>query len=156
PPSDAHVPASSKATMEVRTVAFALKAVNDLSPPFKDVGGWHVLRLLEIEPAPGQAVDEVERSSRVRLLQDKRAAKEKAALDEAKATAKVEIDEGALAALATSLSAEPAPSAPPSSSTSSSASALSSSSAASVSAPASSLKSAPPTYCSSDAGCPTG
>ncbi|GAC1357842.1 MAG: hypothetical protein NVSMB47_10880 [Polyangiales bacterium] len=106
-PSDAHEPASAKLTPAVRAAGFALKDVGDVAPPVRDALGWHVVKLLVREPAHEQSYSDVERSIRVRILQDQRAAREKAALDEAKQASKVEIDEAALGALATSLALQP-------------------------------------------------
>ena len=121
-PDDPHPPSSSKITTEVRAVAFSTKDVGDVAPPFKDANGWHVLRLLVKEPAHEQAYADVEKSIRIRMLQDMRSAKEKALLDETKASTKVEIDDGALAQVAQTLALEPAPSSATSGSVSASAS----------------------------------
>ncbi|MBI2388824.1 MAG: peptidyl-prolyl cis-trans isomerase [Deltaproteobacteria bacterium] len=107
-PSDTHAQPSPKATAEVRTAAFALPSVGAISPPFKDVNGWHVIRLVAKNEARDQSFADVERSIRVRVLQEKRAALEKALLEEMKKTVKVEIDEATLAAIANELALPPA------------------------------------------------
>lgn len=106
-PNDPHPVASPKVTPEMRIAAFTLKDPGDVAPPFKDANGWHVLRLVAREPAHEQSFYDVEKSIRVRILQDLRAAKEKALLDETKASTKIEIDDGALAAVASSLAVAP-------------------------------------------------
>lgn len=121
-PGDPHPPASAKVTTEMRVVAFSIKDPGDLGAPFKDANGWHLVKLLTKEPAHEQSFVDVEKSIRIRLLQDMRAAKEKALLDETKASTKVEIDDGALAAVATSLSVAPPTSSSATSATSASAS----------------------------------
>ena len=141
-PNDAHPPTSPKVTPEMRAAAFSAKDVGDIVPPFKDAHGWHVLRLLVKEEAHEQAFADVEKSIRVRVLQDMRAAKEKALIDETKASTKVEVDDDALASVASALAAEPSSSASsagsgaPSTSTSASASASNVAPAPSVSASA--------------------
>jgi parvulin-like peptidyl-prolyl isomerase len=135
-PDDTHPPSSAKITPELRAVAFSTKDVGDVAAPFKDGNGWHVLKLLVREPAHEQAYADVEKSIRIRLLQDMRTAKEKAVLDETKASTNVQIDDDALAAVANSLSVEPAPSTSTSTAPSTNPS-TSASSSASVSASAS-------------------
>jgi peptidyl-prolyl cis-trans isomerase C len=98
-PSDAHPPVSNKVTPEIRAAAFALKNVGDVAPPFKDTKGWHVIKVIAKNEARDQSFADVERTIRVRLLQDKRAAKEKAIVEETRAAVKIEIDEAALAQL---------------------------------------------------------
>ena len=162
-PDDTHPPTSPKITVAIRTAAFALKDVGEVSAPVKDENGWHVLKMLVRNEAHEQSYADVERAIRIRILQEKRAAKEKAILDETRAQVKVEIDEGALAAIAiTMASAPPTVTAPstalsgaPSGSTSASASASASVSASvsvsvSVSASASGKPSKP---CAVDAQC---
>jgi hypothetical protein len=134
-PNDPHTPASPKVTPEMRAVAFTTKDVGDVAPPFKDGNGWHVIKLLVKEIAHEQSFADVEKSIRIRLLQDMRAAKEKALLDETKSTTKVEIDDGALAAVATSLALEPPPAPSSTTSTFASASASASSSASASTKP---------------------
>lgn len=130
-PADTHAQPSPKATPEVRTAAFALKEVGEVSAPFKDANGWHVLRLLAKNEARDQSFADVERTLRVRILQEKRAAAEKALLDQIKNEVKVEIDDKALLDLAADLALGPAPSG----SVSSASGAPSTSAAPSASAP---------------------
>ena len=108
-PSDPHPPVNAKVTTELRTAAFALKNVGDVSPPFKDDKGFHVIKLLAKNEARDQSFADVERTIRIRLLQDKRAAKEKGLVDDMRKSVKVEIDETALAQLTTVIP-EPKPS----------------------------------------------
>lgn len=135
-PSDTHAQANPKATAEVRKEAFALPSVGAVSAPFHDTNGWHVLRMIAKNDARDQSFADVERTLRVRVLQEKRAEKEKALLDEMRKKLKVEIDEATLAQIAADLAITPAPSA----SASGAASALPSPSS---SAPASASASAP-------------
>jgi peptidyl-prolyl cis-trans isomerase C len=107
-PSDKNAQPNPKATMEVRTAAFALASVGATSPPFKDVNGWHVVRLVAKNDARDQSFADVERTIRVRVLQEKRLAKEKALLEEVKKGLKIEIDEATLAAIANDLALPPA------------------------------------------------
>ncbi len=116
-PSDTHPQPNPKLTPEVRTAAFALPSVGAVSPPFKDGNGWHVVRLIAKNEARDQSFADVERIIRVRVLQEKRAAKEKALLEETRKTVKVEVDEATLQAVAAELAA-PAPAPSPSPSTS--------------------------------------
>jgi len=134
-PADTHAQPSPKATPEVRTAAFALKEVGEVSLPFKDANGWHVLRLLAKNAARDQSFADVERTLRVRILQEKRAAAEKALLDQVKTEVKVEIDEKALSELAADLALGPAPSTSVSSSSSVSGSVSGSASASAPPAP---------------------
>lgn len=110
-PTDPHAPANPKVTTEIRAAAFALKDVGAVSEPFKDSNGWHVIRLVTKNEARDQSFADVERALRVRVLQEKRAAKEKALVDEMRKELKVEIDEATLAAIASELAIGPAPSA---------------------------------------------
>lgn len=107
-PSDKHASPNPKGTAEVRTAAFALATVGAVSPPFKDPNGFHVVRLTTKNDARDQSFADVERTLRVRVLQEKRAAKEKALIEEMKKTLKVEIDEATLNAIATELALPPA------------------------------------------------
>ncbi len=107
-PSDTHAQPNAKATTELRTAVFALKAVGDVSPPVKDANGWHVVRMTAKNEARDQSFADVERTIRVRVLQEKRAAKEKALIDEMKKQLKIEIDEATLAAIANELALPPA------------------------------------------------
>jgi len=135
-PSDTHPPVSNKVTLEIRTAAFALKSVGDVASPFKDLKGWHVIKVIAKNDARDQSYSDVERTIRIRLLQEKRAAKEKALIDETRAAVKVEIDETALMQLTGavpepkgSASESETPQPAPSTSTSASASAKASASA---------------------------
>lgn len=107
-PSDKNAAPNPKATAEVRTAAFALPSVGAVAPPFKDQNGWHVIRLIAKNDARDQSFADVERTIRVRVLQEKRAAKEKALLEETKKALKIEIDEATLAAIANDLALPPA------------------------------------------------
>jgi hypothetical protein len=106
---DARATVSPKVTSEVRAAAFALEKVGDVSPPFKDANGWHVLRLLVKSEAREQSFADAERTIRVRILQERRAAKEKALLEEMRRTVKVEVDETALAQLTSAMPDAPHP-----------------------------------------------
>jgi peptidyl-prolyl cis-trans isomerase C len=119
-PSDTHPPTSTKVTVELRTAAFALKNVGDVSPPFKDGNGWHVIRMVAKNEARDQSFADVERTIRIRVLQEKRAEKEARLVEETRAVVKVEIDEAALAELTTAMP-EPKPSSAPAPSSASSA-----------------------------------
>ncbi len=134
-PSDTHPPSSLKITPEIRAAAFAMKDVGDVSPPLKDANGWHVLKMLVRNEAHEQSYADVERAIRVRILQDKRYQREQATLAETKAAVKVEVDETAIAALASSMAAEETPPPAPSGSTSGSASASVSGSTSGSAAP---------------------
>lgn len=107
-PSDTHAQPNAKATTELRTAVFALKSVGDVSPPVKDANGWHVIRMTAKNEARDQSFADVERTIRVRVLQEKRAAKEKALIEEMKKQLKIEIDEATLAAIANELALPPA------------------------------------------------
>ena len=88
--------------------AFAIATVGTVSAPFKDVNGWHVLRLVSKNEARDQSFADVERTIRVRVLQEKRIAREKALIEETKKALKIEIDETTLAAIAADLALPPA------------------------------------------------
>lgn len=107
-PTDTHAQPNPKATSEVRTAAFAIATVGTVSAPFKDVNGWHVLRLVSKNEARDQSFADVERTIRVRVLQEKRIAREKALIEETKKALKIEIDETTLAAIAADLALPPA------------------------------------------------
>jgi parvulin-like peptidyl-prolyl isomerase len=94
---------TTKVSDELRKAAFALPSVGAVSPPVQDATGWHVLRLVAKNDARDQSFVDVERALRVRVLQEKRAAKEKALLDEMRTKLKVEIDEAVLAQIASEL-----------------------------------------------------
>jgi len=107
-PSDTHAQPNAKATTEIRTAVFALPSVGAVSPPVKDVNGWHVIRMTAKNEARDQSFADVERTIRVRVLQEKRADKEKALIEEMKKQMKIEIDEATLAAIANDLALPPA------------------------------------------------
>lgn len=107
-PADTHATPNPKATSELRTAVFALPTVGAVSPPVKDANGWHVVRMTAKNDARDQSFADVERTLRVRVLQEKRAAKEKALIEEMKKTLKVEIDEATLSAIAADLALPPA------------------------------------------------
>ena len=157
-PGDSHAPSNPRVTPDVRAHAFALKDPGDVSPPFHDALGFHVLRLLVKNDAHEQSYNDVERSIRIRILQEKRDAKERAVLDEMRAQVKVEIDEGALAELANALAVEPTSTATTISTTaptpSGSTSTLGSVSAATSASGATSSKASP--TCVVDANCGKG
>jgi peptidyl-prolyl cis-trans isomerase C len=160
-PSDPHPPTSPKITAAIRTAAFAMKDVGEVSAPVKDDNGWHVLKMLVRNEAHEQSYADVERSIRVRILQEKRAAKEKAVLDETRAAVKVEIDEGALAAIALTMATEPtttnvAPSIAPSGSQSSAPSGSTSASVAPSASASTSASTKPTKPCVVDAQCGKG
>lgn len=121
-PTDKHAPANPKVTAEIRAAAFAVKDVGAVAEPVKDANGWHVIRLVTKNEARDQSFADVERALRVRVLQEKRAAKEKALVEEMRKELKVEIDEATLAAIASELALGPAASASGSASASASAS----------------------------------
>jgi peptidyl-prolyl cis-trans isomerase C len=110
-PTDTHAQTSPKATPEVRTAVFALATVGAVSPPFKDLNGWHVIRMTAKNDARDQSFADVERTIRVRVLQEKRAAKEKALIEDMKKALKVQIDEATLQAIAADLALPPSVSA---------------------------------------------
>ncbi len=127
-PTDTHATPNPKATPAVRTAAFALAKVGDVSAPFKDDKGWHVLKLIAKNDARHQSFADVQHTVRTRLAQDRRAAAEKALIEEIRKSTKIEIDEGSLAAAASGMAIGPTPS--PSVSAGASASASASGSAA--------------------------
>lgn len=129
-PTDTHAQPNPKATGEIRTAVFALPSVGAVSPPFKDVNGWHVIRMTAKNDARDQSFADVERTLRVRVLQEKRAAKEKALIEEMKKSLKVQIDEATLAAITADLALPPGVSASASASVAPSASASASASVA--------------------------
>ena len=116
--TDPHPAVSPKASDEMRTQAFALGSVGDVSGPFKDALGWHVIRMVAKNDARDQSFGDAERSIRIRLLQDLRTAKEQALIEETRKQVKVEVDEQALDALAASLTVSPPASSAPAPSTS--------------------------------------
>ncbi len=124
-PSDTHAQPNAKATSEIRTAVFALKTVGEVSLPVKDANGWHIVRMTAKNDARDQSFADVERTIRVRVLQEKRVEKEKALIEEMKKQVKVEIDEATLAAIANDLALPPAASGSASASASTSASASS-------------------------------
>ncbi|MGZ3423590.1 MAG: peptidyl-prolyl cis-trans isomerase [Polyangiales bacterium] len=107
-PSDTHAASDPRVTVELRTAAFALPSVGATSAEFKDANGWHVIRMLAKNDARDQSFADVERTLRVRVLQEERVAKEKALLDEMRGQIKIEIDETTLAQIATDLAIGPA------------------------------------------------
>jgi peptidyl-prolyl cis-trans isomerase C len=107
-PSDTAATPNPKATSELRTAVFALASVGAVSPPVKDINGWHIVRMTAKNDARDQSFADVERTLRVRVLQEKRAAKEKALIEEMKKTLKVEIDEATLNSIASELALPPA------------------------------------------------
>jgi hypothetical protein len=128
-PSDPHAPASARVVPEVRAAAFVLKDVGAISDPVKDAAGvFHVVRLVAKQDAREQSLQDVERSIRVRIVQEKRADREKQLVEETRKSVKVEVDEAALSQVATALAAGPSVSSSPSASASGSSSASSASS----------------------------
>jgi parvulin-like peptidyl-prolyl isomerase len=124
---------SAKLVPEVRAAGFGLKEVGAVSDAVKDAAGtFHVVRLLAKQDARAQTLQDVDRTIRVRIVQEKRAEREKQLLDETRKSVKVEIDEAALSQVAASLAAG-VPFAPASSGSAS----VSASASASASAPAS-------------------
>lgn len=110
---DAHAPANLKLVPEVRAAAFGLKEVGAISEPVKDVAGlFHVVRLLAKQDARAQTLQDVDRTIRVRIVQERRAEREKQILDETRKAVKVEVDEAALAQAAATLAAGPSAQAP--------------------------------------------
>lgn len=107
-PNDTHAQPNVKATGEIRTAIFALKTVGEVSVPVKDVNGWHVVRMTAKNDARDQSFADVERTIRVRVLQEKRAEKEKALIEETKKQLKIEIDDATLTAIANELALPPA------------------------------------------------
>jgi parvulin-like peptidyl-prolyl isomerase len=131
-PSDAHAPVSPRLVPEVRAAVFGLKEVGAIADPVKDAAGvWHVVRLLAKQEARDQSLQDVDRTIRVRIVQEKRADREKQLVDETRKSLKVEVDEAALSAIALTLAAGPGVSSVPSASSSA---APSSSASASASA----------------------
>ncbi|MFI5302708.1 MAG: peptidyl-prolyl cis-trans isomerase [Polyangiales bacterium] len=122
-PEDSHAPLSQRVTTEMRTAAFALKDVNEVTAPFKDGKGWHVVRLLSKQAARVQGYADVAMQIRYRMLQERRADAEKKLIEATRAQVKVEIDEAAIDAVAATLAIEGATIGSASSSASSSASA---------------------------------
>ncbi len=130
-PTDAHATTSPRVVPAVRAVAFTLKEVGAVADPVKDaLGLFHVVRLVAKQPARDQSLSDVERTIRVRIVQEKRADRERQLVDETRKTTRVEIDEAVLGQIAASLAAGPAPSTSASTSTSTSGAPSASASAA--------------------------
>ncbi len=120
-PSDAHAPVSPRMVPEARAAVFTLKEVGAIADPVKDATGvWHVVRLLAKQEAREQSLQDVDRTIRVRIVQEKRAEREKQLVDDTRKSLKVEVDEAALSLIATSLAAGPPGSSAPSTSASTS------------------------------------
>jgi parvulin-like peptidyl-prolyl isomerase len=102
-PSDTKAQSDPRATPELRAAAFAIPTVGATSAEFKDANGWHVIRMLAKNDARDQSFADVERTLRVRVLQEERAKREKDLLELMRKEIKIEIDEATLAQIASDL-----------------------------------------------------
>ncbi len=85
---------------EVRTALFAIAEVGGIYERVVSAAGrFHVVRLTQKIPPHERSYEEVERSIRVKLAQDKLRAKEEELIAELKKSVKVEIDEASLASV---------------------------------------------------------
>lgn len=97
---------NAKATPEVRAEVFKLVKAGELSHPFRDARGWHILKMLAKNEAREQTYQDVERILRIRIVQEQLQSKEKALLEEMKKKHMVTINETALEAAATEITKE--------------------------------------------------
>jgi peptidyl-prolyl cis-trans isomerase C len=90
---------SARVPAEVRAAAAALKGVGSVSEPVKAGSSFWVVRVTSLSAARARTFDEVEKTIRVALAQDKRVAAEKAKLLALAAEAKIVLDDKALDAV---------------------------------------------------------